>query len=168
MLSSYSGLTTCILLQVGLRQQLDEERAQRQAEAQSAVESATLLKAMELRIGIQAPPELLTGRQEFLQQADIAQKIWGQFENSANAAGVSSGSAKGQSAGCKELDTAGKFDEAAHGVYKGLLATVMLLNSAAHQFQHGLDDISRRRGDLVGGRGRIREAQACLSLSVLR
>jgi hypothetical protein len=95
-----------------------------------------------------------------LQQADIAQKFWAQFENSAAAAGVSSSSAKVHGAGCKGLDTEANFDEAANGVCKGLLATVMLLNSAAHQFQHGLDDVARRRGDLIGGRSRIREAQA--------
>lgn len=151
-----------------MRQKLEEAKQQRDSEAQAGAESATLLKAMELRIGIQAPPELLTGRQEFLQQADIAQKIWGQFESSASAAGVNSGSSKAPHAGSNDLDTAAKFDEAAHGVYKGLLATVMLLNSAAHQFQHGVDDASKRRGDIVGGRARIREAQVrCAHTCVL-
>lgn len=145
-----------------LRQKLEQQQIHHEAEAQAGAESATLLKAMELRIGIQAPPELLTGRQEFLKQAEIGQKIWGQFESAASAAGVTNGSSKAPSAGCANLDTAAKFDEAAHGVYKGLLATVMLLNSAAHQFQHGLDDVARRRQDLVTGRGRIRESQARL------
>lgn len=148
------------MLQADLRQQLKQAQQACESEALAGAESATLLRAMELRIGIQAPPELLTGRQEFWQQADIAQKIWGQFESSASAAGVAIGTAKSPAAGGNNLDTAAKFDEAAHGVYKGLLATVMLLNSAAHQFQHGLDDASKRRGDLVGGRNRIREAQA--------
>jgi hypothetical protein len=138
----------------------------RQAAASAAMEEearATLLQAMELRIGIQAPPELLSGRLEYLQQAEIAGKMWAQFEAAAEAAGAAADSRHGKPLGAAAagdtLGAAARFDEAAHGVYKGLLAAVMLLNSAAHQFQHGLEDATRRRSDLVGGRARIREAQ---------